>query len=515
MTKEDQECVQHLRLTDPRHDKKRIEDTKGGLLEDSYRWILKNSDFQQWRDNKHSRLLWIKGDPGKGKTMLLCGIINELNKSMNKTAVLSYFFCQAMDSRINSATAVLRGLLFLLVNQQPSLVSHVRKKHDQAGKALFEDANAWVALSEIFADILQDPSLNNTYLFVDALDECVADLGKLLAFIQKSSLSPHVKWMLTSRNYASIEQRLLLDDSGIRLSLELKENATQVSRAVDAYINHRLSELKQIQYDQLLQLSVREKMQEKANGTFLWVSLIMKELKDAMAWEVLQVLKDMPTELTDLYWRMMEHIKQLKRRNPELCQQTLSTVVNTYRPLHLQELYILANLPNQGPNAEETTAIIVNMCASFLTIQEDHVYVIHQSARDFLLEQAGSIVFPSGAGEVHEHILSRSIEVMSRTLQRDIYRLDASGYPIKRVQQPDPDPLAAPRYSCIYWVDHLCDWSSSSSAHNKDILQGGGIVESFLRKKYVYWLEALSLCKSMSKGIVSMAKLEALTNVTA
>ena len=37
LNKEDQECIQHLRLTDPRDDKKRIEETKGGLLEDSYR----------------------------------------------------------------------------------------------------------------------------------------------------------------------------------------------------------------------------------------------------------------------------------------------------------------------------------------------------------------------------------------------------------------------------------------------------------------------------------------------
>ncbi|KAF2266092.1 hypothetical protein CC78DRAFT_559541 [Lojkania enalia] len=35
--KDDQECIQYLRLTDPRDDKKRIEDTKGGLLKDSYR----------------------------------------------------------------------------------------------------------------------------------------------------------------------------------------------------------------------------------------------------------------------------------------------------------------------------------------------------------------------------------------------------------------------------------------------------------------------------------------------
>jgi hypothetical protein len=51
-----------------------------------------------------------------GKTMLLCGIVNEL-KSTAKSDFLSYFFCQATDSRINNATAVLRGLIYLLVSQ--------------------------------------------------------------------------------------------------------------------------------------------------------------------------------------------------------------------------------------------------------------------------------------------------------------------------------------------------------------------------------------------------------------
>ena len=73
-------CLGDLRSTDPRHDKKRIEDTNSGLLEDSYRWILENSDFQRWRNDEQSRLLWIKGDPGKGKTMLLCGIVDEFKQ---------------------------------------------------------------------------------------------------------------------------------------------------------------------------------------------------------------------------------------------------------------------------------------------------------------------------------------------------------------------------------------------------------------------------------------------------
>lgn len=194
-------CLQDLRLTDPRDDKKRIEDTKGGLLKDSYRWILQNLEFCQWRDDQQSRLLWIKGDPGKGKTMLLCGIVDEVEESVPSAALVAYFFCQATDSRINSATAVLRGLLYVLVNQQPSLVSHIRAKYDHAGKALFEDANAWVALCEIFTNILRDPNLSRTHLVIDALDECVVDRQRLLDFVvEQSSLSSSVKWIVSSRN---------------------------------------------------------------------------------------------------------------------------------------------------------------------------------------------------------------------------------------------------------------------------------------------------------------------------
>ncbi|KAF1939818.1 HET-domain-containing protein [Clathrospora elynae] len=187
-------CIQDIYTTDLRDDKKRVEDTKGGLLADLYLWVLNNNTFKKWKQDLDSRLLWVKGDPGKGKTMLLCGIINKLYNSMPKTALLLYFFCQATNLRINNATAVLQGLLYMLVKQQPSLVLHVRKKHNDAGKALFEDTNAWVALTEIFVDVLQDPSLSKTYLIIDALDECVTDRPKLLEFVAKqSSTSDRVK----------------------------------------------------------------------------------------------------------------------------------------------------------------------------------------------------------------------------------------------------------------------------------------------------------------------------------
>lgn len=178
--KTNDKCLADLRSTDPRDDKRRIERTKDGLLKDAYRWILHHADFQRWRDDRESRLLWIHGDPGKGKTMLLIGIIEELEQQLKQSPgdawLLSYFFCQGTDSRLNNATAVLRGLIYLLLIQKALLTSHIQEKYKHANKQLFEDVNAFDALSKIFANMLQDSNLKGTYIIIDALDECETGL---------------------------------------------------------------------------------------------------------------------------------------------------------------------------------------------------------------------------------------------------------------------------------------------------------------------------------------------------
>src|SRR5467141_2422869 len=172
MTDEDRHCLADLLLTDPRNEKIRIERTKGGLLNDSFRWILDNSEFQRWREGKQSQLLWIKGDAGKGKTMLVIGITDELQKQVARsgkssaTEVLSYFLCQGTDSRLNTATAILRGIIYLLASEQPFLISHLRKKYDHAGRKLFEDSSAFYSLADVFRQMVQDPKLTRTAAYL-------------------------------------------------------------------------------------------------------------------------------------------------------------------------------------------------------------------------------------------------------------------------------------------------------------------------------------------------------------
>jgi hypothetical protein len=510
MAKEDRECIQHLHVTDPRDDKKRIEETKGGLLKDSYHWILKNSDFQEWRTDGQSRLLWIKGDPGKGKTMLLCGIVDELEKSMARADLLSYFFCQATDSRINNATAVLRGLMYLLIDQQPSLISHIRKKYDHVGKALFGDANAWFALSEMFTNILQDSKLKSTtYLVVDALDECIADLPKLLKFIVQMSSGPlRVKLIVSSRNWPDIEKDLDAATQKVRLCLELNEKS--VSTAVDTYIQFKVDWLAgRNKYNNTTREDVQHYLSLNANSTFLWVALVCQELANIPRYKAQKKLREFPPGLDAAYRQMVNQI--YNSEDTELCKRILAVVLTVYRPVTLDELASFVDTLNGVSGDYEAEMEIIGLCGSFLTLRERTVFFVHQSAKDFLLEKASNEIFPSGMEDIHNTICSQSLQAMSKTLRRDVYKLSAPAFDIDQVKKPDPDPLVATRYSCVYWIHHLCDCSSSRDAN--DDVQDGGSVDRFLRQHYLHWLEALSLCRTMSEGVRTMAKLEALIQV--
>jgi hypothetical protein len=502
-------CVQDVRHTDPHDDKKRIEETKGGLLADSYRWVLDNATFQQWQQDPRSRLLWIKGDPGKGKTMLLCGIIDELKKS---TGNVSFFYCQGTDSRLNSATAVLRGLIYLLVKQQPQLTSHLRKRYDQAGASLFQDANAWVALSEVFTCMVQDEDLKTSCLVVDALDECAIDLPKLLELIVRTAASSsRVKWLVSSRNEGHIEQKLKPVGDTAKLSLELKQNAEQVARAVDAYIDQKLSSLESLEEDDLRE-QVRDKLRRKANGTFLWVALMMQELEKPESWDPLAVVEEAPAGLPQLYDRMMDQIQRLSTRNADICRSLLCTAAIAYRPLYFAEMGSLRSLACRATALAETARKIVAMCGSFLTIREEQVYLVHQSAKDYLSDKMRAAALPS-ENKMHYDLFIRSLELMSTTLKRDMYSLDKLGFSIDEVEIPKPDPLATVRYSCVYWIDHLCDSKPMSWADGVSDSNVAGTVNEFIKKKYLYWLEGLSLCRSVGKGVISMTKLCSLAQV--
>ncbi|SCV39827.1 related to vegetatible incompatibility protein HET-E-1 [Fusarium fujikuroi] len=496
----DKECLAALLVTDPRIDKKRIQGQKGDPLRESYEWILKSDAYSKLLNDSSSRVLWINGPPGKGKTMLLCGIIDELEKSLRP---ISFFLCQTnvKEEDLSSDIAVMRGLIYVLLEHQPSLIYLIRRSYDKQKDRLFNSINSSELLMDILTCMLQSPSLRDTILLVDALDECNINRSKLTNLIVGLSNSCSTKWIVSSREWPEIRQELA-DATGL-ISLNLDQEHESVSQAVKSYISNKVDDLAKRKWknDQELKEKVFDYMQSHADDTFLWVALACERLDNSGISKrlVMEELEKFPTSLTALYQAMMNRITG----SPEAdrLKQILALVCVVYRPLTSDEIPILVESMHDYDEDDVEDAIA--SCGSFLTLHDEEIFFVHQSAKEFLLDQGHEILFPSGINHKHAYILSRSVEAMKNTLRQDIYELGSSGA-LNPIEVPSPDPLACIEYSCVYWVQHLRRLDPAKDLnlwHFESILQ-------FLQMKFTCWLEALSLINELSTSVTSMMILE-------
>ncbi|KAH6623588.1 hypothetical protein F5144DRAFT_606071 [Chaetomium tenue] len=462
-------CRRDLRVVDPQHDMERIEKNKDELLDDAYKWILRTPEytaFTSWDDSGSDRpprrLLWIKGHAGTGKTMLMIGLIRQLSdQPVALSPALSFFFCQGTDTALNNATAVLRSLIWLLLLQQPCLISHLLQKYKDSGADLFRDKNAFIALSDAFRNMLKDPKLLPVYLAVDALDECAQGRSDLFSLISTSlNLSQKVRWLLSSRPEVDLLSEL--KDPGTNspdASKSLVELDTQrLEDPVNAFIHYKLNTLKHRQgYNERVLAEVSREVRQRAENTFLWVALVFKELSSVEGWDAVETVQSIPPGLTDLYGHMMARIDEGKKQNRQRCKN------------------------------------------------DETVYLIHQSAKDYLGNNYATRLQPAGPAQGHSEIVRRSTDAMSSMLRRNIYDLDP-GFKPENMAPPDPDPLAPIRYSCVFWADHLCSLNSDNSRFLGELTDDGKVF-GFLKECFLRWLESLSLIGKLSSGLLSIRKI--------
>ncbi|RFN44797.1 vegetative incompatibility protein het-e-1 [Fusarium flagelliforme] len=484
-------------VTDPQSHKDDIQERKGGLIPESYRWILQGEHFTKWYDQEYS-LLWLNGDPGKGKTMSVCGIIDYISASSGSNTILSYFFCDTSDSNSNNATSVLRGIVYSIIFQNSMALSYVRERFKKLSKPLSDQRLAWPVLQKIFIGIFGAIKDQETYLIIDALDECREGRDKLLEFIVKQSSLLPIKWLVSSRKWPVIREILTTFPKLLELSLE--DNEKDVSAAVSLYISHQVEELSKIkQYDSQRKKAVEDHLRSKSNNTFLWVSLVCQMLKQIPAWQTMKRLDDSPAGLDALYGRMLEQIQPSSRKEgdlgfDELYAQIISFTLGAFRPLSLDELYCL--LDDEEIAVKDLDAIVA-LCGSFLMIQHRVVYFIHDSAKDYLLNEASGFRFDSK--QQHAVLFSQSLGNLTRSLHRNTLHLKS--HDTRKVHEG----LGSISYQCLHWIPHLIESEPSTATQE---LMAGSLVDNFLRQKFLLWLEALGHLKSIGLGISGMLKME-------
>ncbi|KAI0191868.1 hypothetical protein F4808DRAFT_381284 [Astrocystis sublimbata] len=482
-----------LRVIDPQHDMERIEKNKDELLDDAYQWVFDTKEYATFADWEHSgldcsarQLLWIQGPAGTGKTMLMIGLIRHFSQQSAATSPpVSFFFCQNTDDDLKTATAVLRSLVWLLLLQQPHLISHLLEKHKVSGASLFQDKNAFFALSTVLLDMLKDSRLPSVYLAVDALDECSLDEQEnIIGFISKSlKVSRKVKWLLSSRP----EVRCPADIENFMCCIELDE--TNLEHPVKAYIQYKLHSLeKEKGYSIEIADKIKEVVYRKAGNTFLWVALVLKYLskEDDDGSYAIDLIEQVPPGLFELYNHMLDRIEQNHKLLSQDCKKILKVAYLALRPLRFSELAKFADLlPSRVVSA-------VGKCGSFVTTNGETVNLIHLSAKEYL-----EVRYKAEGAQGHMEIAKRSLHAIS-LVERNMCGLTYDSRP-EGMTTLDQGELPELRYSVTYWINHLL-----ASKKDSEYLE---MLSTFLDKDFLHWLEILSLSGVVRDGVIAFRKL--------
>ena len=92
----------------------------------------------------------------------------------------------------------------------------------------------------------------------------------------------------------------------------------------------------------------------------------------------------------------MEQILGLDdEEDKKLCLRVLRSVVTAYRPLTLEELAPITELPIELHHDTGFLDEIVELCSSFLTVCQGTTYFVHQSAKDYFITGEGRSIFLS------------------------------------------------------------------------------------------------------------------------
>ncbi|KAF3912842.1 hypothetical protein AA313_de0203639 [Arthrobotrys entomopaga] len=511
---DDQDCLRALGCPDPLLVRNQLK-LKDKLLQKPLEWVLRGPQYINWRDGNDTCLLWIKGGPGKGKTMMTIGLMEQLPLAEDRlgnvrqasatNVLLTYFFCQGTDKRLNTLESIVKGLILRLSKQQDQLMRLLRNRWDAKKGRFKEDLTSWKALWDILLEMLEHWN-QKVYLILDGLDECQAEsqhMAEFLMFLARTGFQrpSKVKWLLTSRPSDTIERELLASAGPDQTIISLELNSEHISDGVTAYIDSKLEELShRHKYSTILRQDLQTELITKAEDTYLWVSLICRELDTMRPGDELAAIQPLPKGLDSLYAIRFNQFSSggLDPKLAENCLRLLKLVILVDQPLRVIEVNGLAGFSG-GLTDLET---LVNQCSSFITIRDGVVQFVHQSARDHFTKMTEQSVPDSFRDFDHGDIAINSVSHLSRLLRFNFWNFkgfddDARGL------KSDNVGLS---YAAIFWVQHLK--SAKRTNKIKNATNDGGQVQIFLQSRLLMWVEFLIGLEKLPRAIESLIILE-------
>lgn len=386
-------------------------------------WLLCQPEYVRWLDlrqmSSHRGLLWIKGNPGAGKSTIMKfaheqaleqayeNSKSDIVTSAERTIIIAFFFNARGIAIEKSTTGMYRSLLVQLL-EDASYMAEVRRLFPFSA-VLPSKSFQWTlgTLQDLFSKVVlsvQKP----VKCYIDALDECeeheIRAMISVLRDLGDRALSHDVAFQvcLASRHYPHISI-----DRGFSLNLDHQAGHTQ---DIDEYLKAELNI-----GSSKIAMQIRHDVQKRASGIFLWVVLVVAILNEAYdggrIHALRRVLDDIPTDLHELF----RDILTRDSKNKSELSYCIEWILFAAEPMSPEQLYY-AILSGVEPDAdvewdqdevshEDIHRFILNSSKGLAEItvptelsKDLKVQFIHLSVRDFLLKSEGMDYVQSNMG---------------------------------------------------------------------------------------------------------------------
>lgn len=348
-------------------------------------WLLQSDSYLAWKTSGVSNLLWIKGKPGCGKSVLAAFVIHHLRLEADSGSACAYAFCRRDNESLQNPLDILCALTKQISEQTTDL--------DPALKSAFNAAqrSSRPGLSTIYSILKAAIShFSRAYLVIDALDECNDNhvlAGEILRLVRERT-DCEVKVVILSRPDYGLEQVL----SSYRLLKLVQPDTGNNSQDLELFIQTCFTDASQA-------TTSRKIIQEcisKADGMFLWVKLLKDDFRTTPMTlrQQLESVQETPAGLQEIYERMIDNVRNQRKAARLTASHVLMLVTHTYRPLSEYEML------NAVANYEGVTTIedaadsrhvnaehLIIICKHLVSIDRDRCFrLCHESAREVVLD---------------------------------------------------------------------------------------------------------------------------------
>ncbi|KAH8650853.1 hypothetical protein BGZ60DRAFT_190313 [Tricladium varicosporioides] len=409
--KQEERCLHYLRGS-VNYEKNKDRDRDGVRVPDTCNWVLHNSKFTDWRDDESIGFLLITADPGCGKTVLARSLIDEKLLGPPDITVCYYFFRH--DDR-RETWEVLGALLYQLFHQRPDLIKYA-VPYAKKDSLFFKSVST---LWNILETVAADESSPAVVCVLDAFDEGLDDwetkkfVEKLVCFYTKFDTPhndhpkklPKLKFIVTCRPYhkvATLFGKFSKLKERTRLCASDDGNAICLEAGIKLVIKTKVSALQE-------NLGLKEEVAdilcqhllEMENRTYLCVSLILQLVAEptvsinvTTSKRMRKFLSSIPSSLFEIYEAMLKNIPV-----PEEGEKLLKIVIAAVQPLSVPEMRIAISIEEDShtfqdldvESLEDFVLKIRNQCGLFITIVDNRIYLIHQTAKEFLVKKSAQV----------------------------------------------------------------------------------------------------------------------------